>query len=53
MGAYIGAVTAERVAAEGVTVPLHLMQTNGGVTPAGRARELPDRLWPPRARPPA
>ena len=43
MGAYIGAVTAE-VAAEGVTVPLHLMQTNGGVTPAKRARELPIAL---------
>jgi N-methylhydantoinase A len=43
MGAYIGAVTSE-VAAEGVTVPLHLMQTNGGVTPAQRARELPIAL---------
>jgi N-methylhydantoinase A len=43
MGAYIGAVTAE-VAGAGVTVPLHLMQTNGGVTPAGRARELPIAL---------
>ena len=43
MGAYMGAVTSE-VAAEGVTVPLHLMQTNGGVTPAARARELPIAL---------
>ena len=43
MGAYIGAVTSE-VAAEGVSVPLHLMQTNGGVTPAKRARELPIAL---------
>jgi N-methylhydantoinase A len=37
---YIGAVR-DRVAGEGVGVPLHLMQTNGGVAPADRARELP------------
>jgi N-methylhydantoinase A len=40
LSSYIGAVSDE-VAGEGVTVPVHLMQTNGGVTPAGRARELP------------
>jgi N-methylhydantoinase A len=40
LGRYIGALR-ERVAAEGVPVPVHLMQTNGGVTPADRARELP------------
>jgi N-methylhydantoinase A len=40
LGEYIGALR-DRVAAEGVTVPVHLMQTNGGVTPADRARELP------------
>ena len=40
LGAYIGALR-DRVAGEGVAVPVHLMQTNGGVTPAERARELP------------
>ncbi|MGZ4480848.1 MAG: hydantoinase/oxoprolinase family protein [Gaiellales bacterium] len=40
LGAYIGAVSDE-VAREGVQVPLYLMQTNGGVTPADRAQELP------------
>jgi N-methylhydantoinase A len=43
MGAYLGAVTNE-VAGEGVSVPLHMMQTNGGVAPAARARELPIAL---------
>ena len=43
MGAYLGAVTDE-VACEGVSVPLHMMQTNGGVAPAARARELPIAL---------
>jgi N-methylhydantoinase A len=43
MGAYLGAVTDE-VAGEGVSVPLHMMQTNGGVAPAARARELPIAL---------
>ncbi len=43
MGAYMGAVTDE-VAGEGVSVPLHMMQTNGGVAPAARARELPIAL---------
>jgi N-methylhydantoinase A len=43
MGAYLGAVT-DRVAGEGVSVPLHMMQTNGGVAPAARARELPIAL---------
>ena len=32
------------VAGAGVSVPLHLMQTNGGVAPAARARELPIAL---------
>ena len=48
MGAYLGAVTDE-VAGEGVSVPLHMMQTNGGVAPAARARELP--IAPVRLRP--
>jgi N-methylhydantoinase A len=43
MGSYLGAVTDE-VAGEGVSVPLHMMQTNGGVAPAARARELPIAL---------
>ena len=43
MGAYLGAVT-DQVAGEGVSVPLHMMQTNGGVAPAARARELPIAL---------
>jgi N-methylhydantoinase A len=43
VGAYISAVE-EAVADEGVTVPLHLMQSNGGVAPAGRARSLPIAL---------
>jgi len=40
LGEYLGAVDAE-VRGEGVRVPLHLMQTNGGVASADRARELP------------
>jgi N-methylhydantoinase A len=40
LGEYLGAVGAE-VQTEGVRVPLHLMQTNGGVASAERARELP------------
>jgi N-methylhydantoinase A len=40
LGAYIGAVSDE-VARQGVQVPLYLMQTNGGVTPADRAQEVP------------
>jgi N-methylhydantoinase A len=43
MGAYLGAVT-DQVTGAGVSVPLHMMQTNGGVAPAGRARELPIAL---------
>ncbi|HEY0389525.1 MAG TPA: hydantoinase/oxoprolinase family protein [Gaiellales bacterium] len=40
LGAYIEAVSGE-VEREGVPVPLYLMQTNGGVTPADRAQQLP------------
>ena len=40
LGSYIRAVSTE-VAREGVSVPVHLMQSNGGVTPADRARDLP------------
>ncbi|HEY2788204.1 MAG TPA: hydantoinase/oxoprolinase N-terminal domain-containing protein, partial [Gaiellales bacterium] len=40
LGEYIGALR-DRVAGEGISVPVHLMQANGGVTPAERARELP------------
>ena len=40
LGTYIEAVTGE-VEREGVPVPLYLMQTNGGVTPADRAQDLP------------
>jgi len=40
LGEYIGALR-DRVAGEGVPVPVHLMQTNGGVAPADRVRELP------------
>ena len=40
LGSYIVAVS-DQVDRAGVRVPLHLMQTNGGVAPAGRARELP------------
>jgi N-methylhydantoinase A len=40
LGTYIEAVSGE-VEREGVPVPLYLMQTNGGVTPADRAQQLP------------
>jgi N-methylhydantoinase A len=40
LGTYVSAVS-EEVDRAGVRVPLHLMQTNGGVTPAYRAREVP------------
>src|SRR5689334_19462744 len=40
LGEYLGAV-GDEVRGEGVRVPLHLMQTNGGVASADRARELP------------
>jgi N-methylhydantoinase A len=40
LGEYLGAV-GDQVRGEGVRVPLHLMQTNGGVASADRARELP------------
>lgn len=40
---YITALEGE-VASEGIGVPLHLMQSNGGVTPAERARQLPIAL---------
>jgi N-methylhydantoinase A len=40
LGEYLAAV-GDEVQGEGVRVPLHLMQTNGGVASAGRARELP------------
>jgi N-methylhydantoinase A len=40
LGAYIAAVGGE-VERAGVRVPVYLMQTNGGVTPARRAAELP------------
>jgi N-methylhydantoinase A len=40
LGAYIDAVGGE-VDRAGVRVPVYLMQTNGGVTPARRAAELP------------
>ncbi|MDX6591360.1 MAG: N-methylhydantoinase [Gaiellales bacterium] len=43
LGAYIGALRDE-VSQEGVGVPVYLMQTNGGVTPADRAQELPIAL---------
>lgn len=43
VGAYISAVE-QAVADEGVAVPLHLMQSNGGVAPAARARSLPIAL---------
>jgi N-methylhydantoinase A len=43
LGAYIGALRNE-VSQEGVGVPVYLMQTNGGVTPADRAQELPIAL---------
>ena len=43
MGDYIEAVSSE-IDSAGVTVPLHLMQTNGGVASADRARELPIAL---------
>ncbi|HYW29256.1 MAG TPA: hydantoinase/oxoprolinase family protein [Gaiellales bacterium] len=40
LGTYIEAVSGE-VEREGVPVPVYLMQTNGGVTPADRAQQLP------------
>ncbi|HET7429722.1 MAG TPA: hydantoinase/oxoprolinase family protein [Gaiellales bacterium] len=40
LGTYIEAVSGE-VAREGVPVPVYLMQTNGGVTPADRAQQVP------------
>ncbi|MBJ7247754.1 MAG: hydantoinase/oxoprolinase family protein [Thermoleophilia bacterium] len=40
VGRYITALENE-VASAGIVVPLHLMQSNGGVTPAERARQLP------------
>ncbi len=40
VGAYINAVENE-IDAFGVGVPLHLMQSNGGVTPSAHARSLP------------
>jgi N-methylhydantoinase A len=43
MGTYLAALGSE-VEGAGVTVPIHLMQTNGGVAPAARARELPIAL---------
>lgn len=43
VGRYITALEGE-VAGEGIGVPLHLMQSNGGVTPAERARQLPIAL---------
>ena len=52
MGTYLTALGGE-VDGAGISVPLHLMQTNGGVAPAARARELPDRavgLRPGRGR---
>ena len=48
VGRYITALENE-VASAGIVVPLHLMQSNGGVTPAERARQLPifaQRLGP-------
>ncbi|MGA0122060.1 MAG: hydantoinase/oxoprolinase N-terminal domain-containing protein, partial [Gaiellales bacterium] len=43
VGAYIGAVERE-VGDLGVRAPLHLMQSNGGVVPAERARRTPIAL---------
>jgi len=43
MGTYLTALGGE-VDGAGIPVPLHLMQTNGGVAPAERARELPIAL---------
>ena len=43
MGTYLTALGGE-VDGAGIAVPLHLMQTNGGVAPAARARELPIAL---------
>ncbi len=43
VGAYINAVENE-IDAFGVGVPLHLMQSNGGVTPSTHARSLPIAL---------
>ncbi len=43
VGRYVTALEGE-VAGEGIGVPLHLMQSNGGVTPAERARQLPIAL---------
>ena len=43
MGRYLAALGGE-VDGAGVSVPIHLMQTNGGVAPADRARRLPIAL---------
>jgi N-methylhydantoinase A len=43
VGGYVRAL-AERAAAVGVSVPVHLMQSNGGVTTAESAAELPVAL---------
>ncbi len=43
MGTYLSALS-DQVAGAGVNVPLHMMQTNGGVAPADRARQLPIAL---------
>jgi N-methylhydantoinase A len=43
MGTYLAALGSD-VERAGVTVPIHLMQMNGGVAPAARARELPIAL---------
>ncbi len=43
VGAYVGAVERE-LAEAGVSAPLHLMQSNGGVAPAERARDRPIAL---------
>ena len=43
VGGYVRALS-ERVAAEGIEVPLHLMQSNGGVATADVAAELPVAL---------
>ena len=43
MGRYLTALAGE-VEGAGMGVPIHLMQTNGGVTPAAHARQLPIAL---------
>ena len=57
MGTYLTALGGE-VDGAGISVPLHLMQTNGGVAPAARARRAADRAvrlrpgrWRDRRRP--